>query len=143
MYVESGSSVVLRCHISDWLQKPQIVFWYETIDERERGGELLVEWCDASYIDDEMWLRRRFKDGQRIATSPSGDTEVETSLDGRHDSIDSRLTIARAAAARHSGTYECSTDNIKPARINLHVVEGEERVHCLKVTVRASQNGAH
>ena len=28
MYVESGSSVVLRCHISDWLQKPQIVFWY-------------------------------------------------------------------------------------------------------------------
>ena len=31
MYVESGSSVVLRCHISDWLQKPQIVFWYETM----------------------------------------------------------------------------------------------------------------
>ena len=27
MYVESGSSVVLRCHISNWLQKPQIVFW--------------------------------------------------------------------------------------------------------------------
>ena len=27
MYVESGSSVVLHCHISNWLQKPQIVFW--------------------------------------------------------------------------------------------------------------------
>ena len=30
MYVESGSSVVLRCHISNWLQKPQIVFWYDS-----------------------------------------------------------------------------------------------------------------
>ena len=88
-----------------------------------------------------MWLLCRFKDGQRIATSPSGDTEVETSsLDGRRDSIDSRLTIARAAAARHSGTYECSTDNIKPARINLHVVEGEEgRIHCEKVVVRTHE----
>ena len=40
------------------------------------------------------------------------------------DAIESRLTIGRAAAAAHSGTYECSPDNIKPAKIYLHVVEG-------------------
>lgn len=108
MYVESGSSVVLRCHISNWLQKPQIVFW--------------------------------FRDGQRIATSPSGDTEVETSL-GR-DAIDSRLTIARAAAARHSGTYECSPDNIKPAKINLHVVEDENAAAMQKGVSEASTHSA-
>ena len=76
----------------------------------------------------------RFRDGQRIATSPSGDTEVKTSH-GR-DAIESRLTIARAAAARHSGTYECSTDNIKPAKINLHVVEGIEKGENLNIHMR-------
>jgi hypothetical protein len=36
------------------------------------------------------------------------------------------LTITKASSSRHSGAYECSPDNIKPARIKLHVIEGEE-----------------
>ena len=67
-------------------------------------------------------LLDRFRDGQRIATSASGETEVATTVGG--DAIESRLTIRRAATAAHSGTYECSPDNIKPAKIYLHVVEG-------------------
>lgn len=106
MYVESGSSVVLRCHISNWLQKPQIVFW--------------------------------FRDGQRIATSASGETEVVTTVGG--DAIESRLTIGRAAAAAHSGTYECSPDNIKPAKIYLHVVEDENAAAMQKGVSEASMN---
>ena len=153
MYVESGSSVVLRCHISNWLQKPQIVFWYDykTIT-RFIWPSFLARWkkkhamckfvlnlCQKNVEDNPPSLCR-FRDGQRIATSPSGDTEVKTSH-GR-DAIESRLTIARAAAARHSGTYECSTDNIKPAKINLHVVEGIEKGENLNIDTHAI-NGSH
>ena len=61
-------------------------------------------------------------------TSASGETEVATTVGG--DAIESRLTIVRAAAAQHSGTYECSPDNIKPAKIYLHVVEGRLGMNC-------------
>ncbi len=88
MYVESGSSVVLRCVISNWLEKPQIVFW--------------------------------FHDGDRLARGP--DTAVKERRD--QTSIVSLLTITGASARKHSGRYECSPDNIKPASINLHVIEG-------------------
>ena len=89
IYVESGSSVVLRCVISNWLEKPQIVFW--------------------------------FHDGDRLARGP------DTAVQERHEpnSIVSLLTISRASARKHTGKYECSPDNIKPASINLHVIEGK------------------
>ena len=51
MYVESGSSVVLRCHISNWLQKPQIVFWYDyqTIT-RFIWPSFLARWEKTCYV---------------------------------------------------------------------------------------------
>ena len=54
--------------------------------------------------------------GTSSGTSPSGD--------GSHSVVTSFLTITSVNAG-DSGNYSCAPDNARPAKVNLHVIKGE------------------
>lgn len=105
--MESGSRVILKCVISNWLLKPNVVVWY-------RGDDRLLDGYDGV-------VTTRQDYGPSHARGAAG--PLKGPLSG--PSIVAQLTINRAGD-KHSGVYKCSPDNIlQPATVKLHVIKGE------------------
>ena len=101
MHVEAGSSVVLKCTVSDYLKRPTYIFWYLN-DQR------LVSSAPDIGIEDNVQ-----------------ESKSKSWMDSRsQDSLYSILSV-REANGKFSGKYSCVPDNLRPASINVHVILGE------------------
>lgn len=101
VHVQSGTSVTLRCLISNVLDVPSYVFWYH-------GDRRLLDRDDSDYdgdIDDGVSIRTQRVVGDGAAMS--------------------MLTIERPAP-RHAGRYSCRPANLDAAEVSLHVIKGEQ-----------------
>ena len=106
MHVEAGSSVVLKCSVSDYLQRPTFIFWY-------RNNERLVNGLSGISITDNV-------DSTAVVTSSSASTQPWT----QDSNLYSILTV-KEASSKFSGRYSCVPDNLRPASINVHVILGK------------------
>jgi len=101
MHVEAGSSVVLKCTVSDYLKRPTYIFWYLN-DQR------LVSSAPDIGIEDNVQ-----------------ESKSKSWMDSRsQDSLYSILSV-REANGKFSGKYSCVPDNLRPASINVHVILDE------------------
>ena len=99
VHVKSGTSVTLRCLISNVLDVPSYVFWY-------RGDRRILAEDDGGDGDDNSTCtidtRRVVGDGSAVST----------------------LTIDEPSP-RHSGIYSCRPANLEKASVSLHVIQGK------------------
>ena len=106
MHVEDGSSVVLKCTVSDYLKRPTYIFWYLNEQRLVPSQEIGIE--------------------DNVQSSKSGGISSKSWMDSRQDSnsLFSILSV-REANGKFSGKYSCVPDNLRPASINVHVILGE------------------
>ena len=107
MHVEAGSSVVLKCSVSDYLTKPTFIFWYRD-DQRLIHSENGVTIVDNVDNDNDKNVI-----DSNLAPAWQRSTELY-----------SILTI-KEASSPFSGRYSCVPDNLRPASINIHVILGK------------------
>jgi hypothetical protein len=111
MHVEAGSSVVLKCSVSDYLKRPTFIFWY-------RNDERLINGLNGVTIGDNV-------DNNDVTDSASQPAWKRDS-----SSLYSILTVKEASSI-FSGKYSCAPDTSRPASINVHVILGKS--YCSKV----------
>ena len=107
MHVEDGSSVVLKCTVSDYLKRPTYIFWYLNEQRLVPSQDIGIE------------------DNVQSGSSKLG-IGSQSWMDSRQDSnsLFSILSV-REANGKFSGKYSCVPDNLRPASINVHVILGE------------------
>lgn len=105
MHVEAGSSVVLKCSVSDYLTKPTFIFWY-------RDDQRLIHSENGVTIVDNVNDEKNIIDSN---LAPAWHQSKE---------LYSILTI-KEASSPFSGRYSCVPDNLRPASINIHVILDE------------------
>ena len=105
MHVEAGSSVVLKCSVSDYLTKPTFIFWY-------RDDQRLIHSENGVTIVDNVNDEKNIIDSN-LAPAWHQSTELY-----------SILTI-KEASSPFSGRYSCVPDNLRPSSINIHVILGK------------------
>ena len=107
MHVEDGSSVVLKCTVSDYLKRPTYIFWYLNEQRLVPSQDIGIE------------------DNVQSSSSKLG-IGSQSWMDSRQDSnsLFSILSV-REANGKFSGKYSCVPDNLRPASINVHVILGE------------------
>ena len=122
MHVEDGSSVVLKCTVSDYLKRPTYIFWY--LDDRR-----LITGQEGITIEDNVSLK------SSSSVSASNSWQQHTRED--FSSLYSILSV-REANRKFSGKYSCVPDNLRPASINVHVILGEfiDQKSMVKVNLR-------
>lgn len=97
IHAQAGSSVILKCSITEALQKPRFVQWYRD------GSPLFGDWKTT------------------VSNTVKDTSTSSTSKEGR--SYDAVIKLDRVDPEQ-SGLYECRPDQLEPATVNLHVVKG-------------------
>jgi len=107
MHVEDGSSVVLKCTVSDYLKRPTYIFWYLNEQRLVPSQDIGIE------------------DNVQSSSSKLG-IGSQSWMDSKQDSnsLFSILSV-REANGKFSGKYSCVPDNLRPASINVHVILDE------------------
>ena len=123
MHVEAGSSVVLKCSVSDYLKRPTFIFWY-------RDDERLVDGYSNGLVTIEDNLGSSLGNGGVHDPVASGSGLKVTTQQSwqfgasKSQNLYSILTVT-SASSQFSGRYSCSPDNLRPASINVHVILGK------------------
>ncbi len=110
MHVEAGSSVVLKCSVSNYLTKPTYIFWYRDEDRLVDGAG-----HNGVSIEDNV---------QADMSSSSSGLSTLSSWHQADSTLYSILTV-HEASRKFSGRYSCVPDNLRPASINVHVILGK------------------
>lgn len=105
MHVEAGSSVVLKCSVTDWMSKPTFIFWYQD-DER------LVADGHGISIDDNV---------------NTGKSSIQAGWQHQEGTALYSILTIKEASSRYSGRYSCVPDNLRPDSINVHVILGKSK----------------
>merc|ERR1712107_625008 len=95
IHAQAGSSVVLKCSISEALQKPKSVKWYRD------GTPLSEDWQIVPLSKSS----KDFSSKKELFTFESS-------------------AILSQVDSNHSGEYECHPDKLEAVSVNLHVVKG-------------------
>jgi neurotrimin len=95
VFVKSGSSVVIKCVITESLEEPDYIFWYHD------GGRVLSVGTGVKQANSYTHVERL-----------SGDTTLG-------------MLVIKATQRQDSGNYTCAPSNLETASINLHVLQGE------------------
>ena len=137
MYVKAGTSVTLRCLISNCLEEPSYVFWYHgnrrlLDDEDQIPGDLMstTQSTPLKLVLDSTFSSKKKKMMHSKPASVDEDTlfsrggiTIRTQRLVANGSAISTVTIQDPTPA-HSGPYACRPANLEPAYVNLHVIQG-------------------
>lgn len=136
VHVKAGTSVTLKCLISNCLEEPAYVFWYH-------GERRLLDDDDqipGDLVSPTPQPKLRQKGGTTFlpvpnTISPKEET-LEVALSRGGISIVTRRLVADGSAMStvsiqnptpaHSGKYACRPANLDPAYVNLHVIQEEK-----------------
>jgi len=97
IHAQAGSSVTLKCSISEALQRPKSVKWYRD------GTPLSEDWQIVPLSESSKDFSSKNK--KKLFTFES-------------------LAILARVDSNHSGQYECHPDKLEAVSVNLHVVKG-------------------